>query len=490
MSRIDPSRRALVVRAAVVAVALAVAMPAAAIPAFARKYGTSCLTCHTVYPKLTPFGEAFRRNGYRFPGVDADYIKADQIALGQEANKKTFPATAWPASIPTAVPLSVGANGQAMLIPSKTSSAGAQAGDGTQAGGVSGLNLQDLVAEAHLWAGASLDDTTTLWTELTLSGDGTVDVEHAQLLFGDLFGPKHAVNLIVGHGFPNVSQFGPHSSYIADAAIPTIGVTGVYLGDGDPWTLTQNYTGLEVNGVLGGMFDYAVGLNAGKHDRVTSADNYYGRIGVKVGGLPLDGEGASGAADAMKPWSETALGVYAFGYQANSRFSVPDPTSTTTPPATVFTNDVANVFGVGARGQLESAELNLGWYTENHNHGSAVQGKVTATVAYGELSYVLYPWLVPSVRVESITLKPDGESSVSDVHIAPGVAFLIRPNIKVVAVLNFESANGFPGGAAWSGGSADWAPMIIQPKDPTAPDAATSKRSEFESVGVFLAWAM
>jgi hypothetical protein len=46
---------------------VAVAPPAAAIPVFARKYGTSCQTCHTIYPKLTPFGEAFRRNGFRFP---------------------------------------------------------------------------------------------------------------------------------------------------------------------------------------------------------------------------------------------------------------------------------------------------------------------------------------------------------------------------------------------------------------------------------------
>ncbi len=61
------------------------AAPARAIPAFARKYGTSCLTCHTIYPKLTPFGEAFRRNGYRFPGVDGDFVKQDTVALGQEA---------------------------------------------------------------------------------------------------------------------------------------------------------------------------------------------------------------------------------------------------------------------------------------------------------------------------------------------------------------------------------------------------------------------
>lgn len=40
---------------------------AAAVPSFSRKYQTSCLTCHTVYPVLNPFGEAFRRNGYRMP---------------------------------------------------------------------------------------------------------------------------------------------------------------------------------------------------------------------------------------------------------------------------------------------------------------------------------------------------------------------------------------------------------------------------------------
>ena len=38
---------------------------AAAIPAFARKYKTSCMTCHAPFPTLTAVGEAFRLNGYR-----------------------------------------------------------------------------------------------------------------------------------------------------------------------------------------------------------------------------------------------------------------------------------------------------------------------------------------------------------------------------------------------------------------------------------------
>ena len=35
-----------------------------AIPAFARKYQTSCATCHKVFPLLNPFEVAFKLNGF------------------------------------------------------------------------------------------------------------------------------------------------------------------------------------------------------------------------------------------------------------------------------------------------------------------------------------------------------------------------------------------------------------------------------------------
>ncbi len=35
-----------------------------AIPAFARKYQTSCSTCHNDFPELNDFGEAFKKNGF------------------------------------------------------------------------------------------------------------------------------------------------------------------------------------------------------------------------------------------------------------------------------------------------------------------------------------------------------------------------------------------------------------------------------------------
>ncbi len=463
--------RSLVLRIILAAAALSLSAPAHAIPAFARKYGTSCLTCHTVYPKLNPFGEAFRRNGYRFPGIDTDYVKQETVALGQEANKKTFPNSVWPGTIPISVPISIGFNGQALVIPSSTSTAGQGTAPGTA------VALGDLVEEGHIWAGAALDDTISLWAELTFAG-GTAEVEHAQVLFNDLIGPKHMVNLVVGKGFSNVTPFGPHSSYLADQMVPNAPV-GTLLGGGSEWQLINSYTGLELNGVIMGRLGYALGANAGASAIKTNPENFYGHLGYKLGGMRLDGEGSTGAADALHPWAETALTVYGFGYRSNTFAAAGAPVP----------NDVANTFGFGARGQYESAELNVGWYHDDHNHGTDAGTSATAQVFFGELSYVVFPWMVPALRVENITLDPTGGTSVNAWHVMPGIAFLIRPNLKVSVVASWEHASGFPapGGApsAWQGGSGDPAGgFTIAPLNGAGPS------SEFETIAIFLAWAI
>ncbi len=466
------------------ALALSAAAPASAIPAFARKYGTSCLTCHTVYPRLTPFGEAFRRDGYRFPGVDADYVKQETVALGQEANKKTFPNTVWPASLPISVPISIGTNGQAFFYPDTKASV-PRNNNGTQ------LNLDDLVAEGHLWAGAALSDTLTLWAEITLSSDG-VDVEHAQVLLDDLVGAKHAVNLVVGRGFPTLTSFGPHSSYLGDSRLTVSPVTGIYGLSGDPFSLSDNYNGAELNGVLGaGRFDWSAGVSTGKNSfsggTHFNAENAYAHVGTKFGGMRLDGEGSQGPKDSMKPWAEDAATVDVFAYHSREYFDVPGAASPTP------TGDTSLTLGAAVRGQLGSTELDLGAYTQSHQRATATLDKVTSDVEFAELSCVLYPWMVPAVRLERIGLRPTGGTNVSDVHLMPGIAFLVRPNLKAVLVANLEFANGFPTDAGggllpWDGGNADWGNLVATPKDPTA--APSTKLSEFQSFGLFLAWAI
>jgi hypothetical protein len=54
--------------------AAALPLPSAnirAIPAFARKYGMPCSACHLAWPALSPFGQAFKDNGYQL-GNDRD----------------------------------------------------------------------------------------------------------------------------------------------------------------------------------------------------------------------------------------------------------------------------------------------------------------------------------------------------------------------------------------------------------------------------------
>lgn len=48
-----------------------IADQAAAIPAFARKYDMSCMTCHSPMPRLKAYGEEFAGNGFRLADKDA-----------------------------------------------------------------------------------------------------------------------------------------------------------------------------------------------------------------------------------------------------------------------------------------------------------------------------------------------------------------------------------------------------------------------------------
>jgi uncharacterized protein YciI len=486
-----PMPRTFMPRLLLAAAAVASATPASAVPAFARKHGTSCLTCHTVFPKLTPFGEAFRRNNYRFPGVDSDYVKQETVALGQEANKKTFPNSVWPGTLPASVPIAVGFLGAANVYPDKTATIPRQ-NNGTR------FSLDDLVAEGQIFVAGSVSDQVTVWAEVSIA-DGGADVEHASVIFSDLLGPKHWLNLAVGKASPTLSSFGPHSSYAGGLAIPDAPVTAIYADaagtplSADPFVLSGNYKGVELNGVVEGRLNYALGLSTGtnSYGGRFNSENWYATAGYKVGGMRLDGEGETGPKDSMRPWAEDAFTLHAFLYHSNEWF--PDPADNA-----VAANNVSFTAGGGLRAQYGSAELDLGYYSQSHNRGlvdpaSGNLGKVTAGVLYGELSYVAYPWLVPFVRVQQISLRPSGGSSVSDLHVMPGVAFLVRPNIRLVVAGNIESANGFPQDGAggllpWQGGSGDTGALVIAPRDPAA--AANSKQQEFSSLTLVLAWAL
>src|ERR1700737_3653216 len=84
---------------------LAVTTRANAIPAFSRKYQTSCNTCHSNYPELNDFGEAFKKNGFKFPKDDDTFVKEPPVLLGAKAQKEAFPEAIYPGEIPGSLPI-------------------------------------------------------------------------------------------------------------------------------------------------------------------------------------------------------------------------------------------------------------------------------------------------------------------------------------------------------------------------------------------------
>jgi hypothetical protein len=62
---------ALLFSVVLLAILLTDCRPASALPAFARKYGMPCSSCHEAWPMLSPFGQQFKDNGYQM-GNDRD----------------------------------------------------------------------------------------------------------------------------------------------------------------------------------------------------------------------------------------------------------------------------------------------------------------------------------------------------------------------------------------------------------------------------------
>lgn len=463
---------ALVAAAVAALVYFAVAGEARAVPSFARKYQTGCQTCHTVFPVLNPFGEAFRRDGYRFPSQngseDSDAEKAPAIPLGQEEYKKLFPDSVWPDKIAEAVPLSVMVNGGVPInIPD--SDAKTAAGNTFTWGGI--------VAEMHLFGAGSFSDTLTYMTQLTLESDfgsppGTFDIETAYLLWNDIVGPRHLVNLWVGRLWaPQLTSFGLHSSYLNDTVMPAVTVAGLYNPSGS-FTLGQGHTdGAELNGIAAHRFDYALGWVASSSATgltLPNAEDVYAHIGVKSGGVALDGEGKYGpnVPDPRKPWAEKSITFDLFAYHGIQRLDNGTGTVAGATPSPVQQDDRFNSIGAVVHAQWDSLIVMAGTQLERHDRpypgaaaianpaGGVIPGAPdftngTAILQYDELDYVVWPWFVPGVRTEYTHTTVEGASDAQLLRVIPGIAMLARPNIRVVFTGDIEWAKNLPAVGSW-----------------------------------------
>jgi hypothetical protein len=440
-SRIDALS---VVGPAIVAIAVSVVVlgpsSAEAIPAFARKYQTSCQTCHIAFPKLNPFGEAFRLRGYRMPAETEDMIKEKPIPLGAPAYKRLWPDAVWPSDMPGTVPLSLNT-----VFADRTQRTEAE--DAI----VKTKNDFNFPAEVSLLTGGTLGETLSFFGEVVFEptveeGHSAVDVslEHSQLNFNGPFGSGPAFNLKVGRFIPETAY--PFSTR---SVLTTEGPANVFTfnpigpgggaevgGEGAGIAVPESVDGLEAYGILRHRFLYSGGLANGIGPGATSMDgnnrkDYFGRVAYKIGGLALDGDGY---APSEKNWQERSLRLGLFAYRGDGTgIFVPvaegdrvleDRTFVRSGfDANLFFQDL-NVIGGFVRGRDTLAE----YLQRGDVRSPRGQGDFTYHTWFAEGDYVVMPWLHGATRYE--WLRPAREGEPDFKRIIPNLTALIRANVK------------------------------------------------------------
>jgi hypothetical protein len=420
---------------------------AEAIPAFARKYQTSCQTCHTIFPKLNPFGEAFRLLGYRMPAETEDMVKEKPVSLGAPAYKRLWPKAVWPGEIASSVPLAVNIK----LADVNTSTLN---DDGTV---TSVKNDLQFPQEANIFGGGTLGDHISYLTEVTFgeNPDGSVEVEleHARLDFDSPFGPENLLHIRIGKFAPNLDDGFQEMWISTDAAIDTTFLynpIGLHGGTGlaedmtpMPISLPDRIRGIEGYGIISHralwVAGLANGISPGTNGRFdgNNAKDLYARFDYKIGGMGLDGS-TGGRAIPDENWRDgTSLRLAAFVYRGdgtNIDFQVPVDTVDQLDVqdthylrtgffASFYWRDL-NVFGAWLRGkdtltQFDPVSLLL-------------VGQVQPDYRswFTQADYVIYPWLQASGRYE--TLRP-GDPSVPSLRVGTAnLSALIRANVKAM----------------------------------------------------------
>jgi len=144
-----------------------------AIPPFARKYQTSCQTCHLDFPKLNDFGKAFKDAGFKFPSDDDTYIKEPPVMLGAAANKDSFPNSIWPGTMPGMPPIGLRYNQFFQFTGSNRNRFNSLAAPGSAPGLVPATDFQ--AGLFSIFTAGNFGDDIAFWVDddLSVSGDNS-----------------------------------------------------------------------------------------------------------------------------------------------------------------------------------------------------------------------------------------------------------------------------------------------------------------------------
>jgi hypothetical protein len=402
----------LVILAITAAVFMTWEQSAEAIPAFARKYETSCVTCHVGYPKLNAFGEAFRLNGFQYPEDDEDQTKDEPVSMGSDAYKKVFPNAVWPNNIPGKPPLAL-----------RVQSGWQYQKDGDP-------ETAFIAPSLNLLSGGTLGENTSWLAGAHLFEQGEVgSIDRAFLQLSRILGTDSSPNLLslrVGQFIPNITSFANHRGWaLTPYAYNTFAPgSDEFGGDhehgGDAFGLESFQLGAEIYGIVVHRLRWHAGLvnGSGVGEETNSAKDGYFSALYKLGGMGFDGHGATADASGRN-WVDNSITLGGFAYvgtQNNDSTSGP--------------NDLMRErFGVDVNVWFKNSNLFGGWIT---GFDETIQGTSLTRDEYNlyfaELDQVIYPWLFALARYERA--EPEGATEIQ--RVVAGVTTMYRANIKLV----------------------------------------------------------
>ena len=414
-------QRAQVMFAGVVSAVVMVgfASDASAIPVFARKYRTSCTTCHIGFNKLNSFGEAFRQNGYLIPGgKDAALVKEEPVSLGAEAWKRVFPEAVWPGAIPSNVPIALEVVQRMNMKENTTPS--------------TNFNFPH---EFSLLTAGTLTDNISWFGEVALDEDGEnkAAVERMFVRFNNLFSeggwgrfgwlPENAFSLKVGKFDLPIGPIAEPARRTLSRPIVhefTIGSNAFKFHDAQP--------GIEAGGVLFSRFGYQAAIVNGNNsveDNNNAKDLYY-RFSYKLGGMGLDGTGGAPEKELAQTdnWVDNAVTLGTFGYFGRAPITGAD-----------FRYDNFRRLGWDARVNYRNLDLYGGfqWGRDEKPSTTITIRNVDATAYFLEGDYVIKPWLIGALRYEGVKFdeKLSGAKKTNNAIVANLAAF-VRANVRMM----------------------------------------------------------
>jgi hypothetical protein len=429
----------------VVGLMLASVPKTSAIPAFSRKYQTSCTTCHSNYPELNDFGEAFKKNGFKFPKDDETFVKEPPVLLGSKAQKEAFPGAVYPGEIPGYLPIAFRYEGNFNLNRKQPAGFIQQNGFAPRTD-LFGPNTFTIIGAGSFGQNFSfwIDDDISVGGANSDGGLGDGWLKYSDLGHG-IGLPKNALNVRFGQFELDIPFTQARSTYLSPYDIyGQANVAGSLGTTNNPMIFGEPQRGVEFGGTPNnGNFNWSVAVvNGGNADAaVRSSKDVYVRVSQKFN-LERDPESRNAiqAAGPTGPHDHTSIRAGFFYYHGNNQ---QNQDGTLFPGLATIDEPFYRVGG-DLRFKHRKMELYaLGMYGHDDNH-VVTAGTLSSAPAvnfsggFAGANYWFYPWLIGTFHYDAVNSHADflNGTPASQYHtrnrFSPGFQVLVRANIKVV----------------------------------------------------------